>query len=285
MKINKSQPRDHAYLARLDEIHAAPETIYYRGGLPAEPCPTVAIVGSRRPTSYGREVAHDLASQLAKKGVVIVSGMALGIDSVAHRAALDVDGTTLAVLGNSVDIIYPRNHAQLAKDILTSGGAILSEYKPPTEPRDYQFLARNRLVSGLADAVIIVEAAARSGTLSTAAHALEQGREVLVVPGNITSPLSAGCNQLIRQGAQPVTSASDVLEVIAPQMLGAQASLPLGSTPLEVAIIEHLQSGVRDGDQLQQNLQVDPAQLNQTLTMMEINGLIRPLGGNQWTLA
>lgn len=284
MKINKIAPRDHVYLSPLGQLSKAPKTIYYRGQLPSERQPTVAIVGTRRPTSYGREVALDLASSLAKKGFAIISGLALGIDSIAHRAALEVGGTTLAVLGNSVDIIYPRSHADLADNIIKSGGAILSEYDPPTEPRGYQFLERNRIVSGLADAVIVVEAAARSGTLSTAAHALEQGREVLVVPGNITSPLSAGCNALLKQGATPITSADDVLEIIAPQMLNDQAILPLGSTPLETAIIELLQSGLRDGDQLQQHLKIEAAEFNQTLTMMEINGLIRALGGNQWTL-
>lgn len=284
MKINKIAPRDHVYLSPLGQLSKAPKTIYYRGQLPSERQPTVAIVGTRRPTSYGREVALGLASSLAKKGIAIISGLALGIDSIAHRAALEAGGTTLAVLGNSVDIIYPRSHADLADNIIKSGGAILSEYDPPTEPRGYQFLERNRIVSGLADAVIVVEAAARSGTLSTAAHALEQGREVLVVPGNITSPLSAGCNALLKQGATPITSADDVLEIIAPQMLNDQAILPLGSTPLETAIIELLQSGLRDGDQLQQHLKIEAAEFNQTLTMMEINGLIRALGGNQWTL-
>lgn len=146
------------------------------------------------------------------------------------------------------------------------------------------FFERNRIVSGLVDAIIIIEAAARSGTLSTAAHALEQGKEVFVVPGNITSPLSAGCNALLKQGAHPVTCAQDVLEIIAPQLLQPQTALPLGSTVLESTIINLLQSGLRDGDDLQQGSGVDAAQFSQTLTMMEIDGTIRALGGNQWTL-
>jgi DNA processing protein len=150
--------------------------------------------------------------------------------------------------------------------------------------RDFQFLERNRIVSGLSDAVIVTEAAVRSGTLATVAHALEQGREVFVVPGNITSAMSAGCNALIKQGAHPVTSAQDILEIIAPHLMKGQALLPLGNTPLESTIIGLLQAGIRDGDQLQTESGVDISEFSQTLTMMEIAGTIRSLGGNQWTL-
>jgi DNA processing protein len=148
----------------------------------------------------------------------------------------------------------------------------------------YRFLERNRIVSGLSDAIIITEAAARSGTLNTAAHALEQGREVFVVPGNITSPLSSCCNALLKQGASPVTCAEDILEAIAPQLLEPQAILPLGSNPLETSIIELLQSGMRDGDALVQQLSIPAAEFNQALTMLELAGTVRALGGNQWTL-
>lgn len=284
MKINKVTPDKHEYLRLLSTISAPPENMFFVGSIPVIRMPSVAIVGTRKPTSYGKEVAHKFAYELAKKGVIIVSGLALGIDSIAHRAALEADGTTLAVLANSVDHVYPRNHKALAEQIIASGGAILSEYDPPTEARSFQFLARNRIVSGLSDAVIIVEAASRSGTLSTAMHALEQGREVFVVPGNITSPLSAGCNALLKQGAQPITRAEDVLEVIAPELLKAQTTLSLGSTPLESKIIGLLQAGTRDGDQLQRQSGASAADFGQALTMMEINGIVRALGGNQWAL-
>lgn len=213
-----------------------------------------------------------------------MSGLALGVDAIAHRGALEAGGTTVAVLANSVDYIYPSSHQSLGQQILDSGGAILSEYEPPTEARTFQFLARNRIVSGLSDAIIIIEAAKRSGTLSTAMHALEQGRDVFVVPGNITSPLSAGCNALLKQGAHPITCAEDVIEVIAPQLLQPQTALPLGSTPLESKIISLLQEGLRDGDQLQQRAEASASDFSQALTMMEIGGVVRPLGGNQWTL-
>lgn len=284
IKINKTTPDKHKYLAVLGMISKPPKDIFFTGTLPEVRHPTVAIVGTRKPTAYGREVTHKLAYDLAKHGVIIVSGLALGTDGIAHRGALEAGGATIAVLANSVDVIYPRSHTALGQEIIKKGGAILSEYEPPTPARNFQFLARNRIVSGLSDAIIITEAAIRSGTLSTAARALEQGKEVFVVPGNITSPLSAGCNALLKQGAHPITSAEDVLEIIAPQLLRSQQKLPLGNSTEESAIIELLQAGVRDGDELQQQSGIDAATFSQTMTLMELQGTIRGLGGNIWTL-
>lgn len=284
MKINTITPANHPYLHLLVDIPSAPKQLYYRGTLPVNRAPSVAIIGTRRPTSYGREVGYSLAYELAKYGVITISGLALGTDAVAHQATLDAGGTTIAILANSVDTIYPRTNQALGEHIITQGGAIISEYEPPTGVRTHQLLARNRIVSGLSDAIIIIEAAQRSGTLATATFALAQGREVFVVPGNITSPLSAGCNALLKQGATPVTCAQDVLEVIAPQLLTAQSALALGSTPLETVIITLLQSGLRDGDQILRQSGVTPTDFNQALTMLEINGTIRSLGANQWTL-
>lgn len=284
MKINRIDPRKHKYFALLGDIPNPPARLHVLGTLLGERRPTVAIVGTRKPTSYGKEVTQMIATELAKRGVVIVSGLALGVDGIAHRAALDAGGTTIAVLANGLPRIYPATHKSLADDIVKRGGAILSEYEPETDARSYQFLERNRLVSGLADAVIVTEAATRSGTLSTVSHALAQGREVFVVPGNITSPLSAGCNELIKQGAHPLTSYKDVLEIIAPDLLEGQSVLPLGSTPLETTIISLIQSGIRDGDTLQQQTATPASEFTTALTMMEIDGTIRALGGNQWTL-
>lgn len=284
MKINTISPQEQKFIQIIGTIANCPKRLYFIGKLPETRIPTVAIVGSRKPTSYGREVTYRLAFDLASRGIIIVSGLALGVDSIAHRATLDAGGITLAVLANGVDIIYPATHTDLAGDILAKGGAIISEYEPGTEARDFQFLERNRIVSGLSDAVIVTEAASRSGTLSTVMHALEQGREVFVVPGNITSPLSAGCNNLIKQGAHPITCAEDVLEIIAPELLRPQTMLPLGATPLESKIISLLQSGIRDGDELQTLSEIKVSEFLQTITMMEIAGTIRALGGNQWTL-
>ncbi len=284
MKINSISPQKHKYLQIITTIAKVPETLYFIGNLPTERRPTVAIVGTRKPTAYGKEVTYQLAYDLAKQGIVVISGLAHGIDGIAHRAALDAGGTTIAVLANGVDTVYPAAHKGLADEIIKKGGAIISEYEPGIPARDFQFLARNRIVSGLADAVIVTEAATRSGTLATVNHALEQGRDVFAVPGNITSPLSAGCNALIKQGAQPLTTYEDVLQVIAPDLLTSQQSLALGNNPLETKVIQLLQSGVRDGDQLLHESGVGTSEFSEAMTMMEINGIIRALGGNQWTL-
>ncbi len=284
MKINSTSPLEHKYLQLLDTIAKKPERLHFTGKLPSKRLTSVAIVGSRKPTAYGKEVTYRLSYELAQKGIVIISGLALGVDGIAHRAALDADGTTIAVVANGVDIIYPASHQSLAKEIIDKGGAIISEYPPGTEARDFYFLARNRIVSGLADAVVVTEAAVRSGTLSTVAHALDQGREVFVVPGNITSPLSAGCNSLLKQGAQPVTCSEDILEIIAPDLLKPQQILPLGNSPAESNIINLIQSGLRDGDEIMESSGMSASEFSQTLTMLEIGGSIRALGGNQWTL-
>lgn len=282
MKINRVSPDKHKYLQITENIAKAPEKLYFIGKLPATRRPSVAIVGTRKPTVYGKEVTHQLAAELARQGIVIISGLALGVDAVAHRAALEAGGTTIAILGNGLPDIYPAAHRQLAEEIVTHNGAVMSEYEPGTPARPYQFLERNRLVSGLADAILITEAAVRSGTMSTAAHALEQGKEVFVVPGNITSPMSAGCNALLRQGATPVTSADDILSIIAPEYLDRQPALALGNTPLETAILELIGQGIRDGETLQVQSGADAQAFATALTLMELDGRIRSLGANQW---
>lgn len=254
------------------------------GNLPEKRLPSVAIVGSRKPTSYGREVTERIAGELAAQGIVIVSGLALGVDGIAHQATLDAGGTTIAILANGLPDISPSSHRALAEAIVTSGGAIVSEYEPGTSVRSYQFLARNRIVSGLSDAVLITEAAARSGTLNTAMHALEQGKELFVVPGNITSPMSAGCNYLLKQGARVATCADDIIEIIAPELIRPQTTLALGANPEETAILKLLGQGIRDGDELQRSSGLDANTFASTLTMLEINGSIRALGANQWAL-
>lgn len=284
MKINTYRPDEQNYLQILTHIAVPPKTLNCSGSLPSTRVPTVAIVGTRKPTNYGKEVTQQLAYELASRGVVVVSGLALGVDGIAHRAALEAGGTTLAVLGCGLPRIYPSAHRGLAMQILESGGALLSEYATDEEARPHYFLERNRIVSGLADAIIITEAAARSGTLNTAAHALEQGKEIFVVPGNITSPLSAGCNALLKQGATPLISYMDVLERIAPELLEPQASLALGATPLETEILTLLKDGLRDGDELLSKVNVPSHEFATTLTMMELAGTIRSLGANQWTL-
>jgi len=284
MKINKILPQDNKFIQITEFIALKHKILYYCGTLPDKRLPAVAIVGSRKPTTYGIEVTTKIAGDLAQRGVVIISGMALGIDSVAHRAALEVGGITIAIQGNGLMELYPRSNRRLGEEIVKKGGAIISEYEPDTPPMKHRFLERNRLVSALSDAVLVTEAAARSGTLNTVMHALEQGKEVFVVPGNITSPMSAGCNALLKQGAHPVTSAEDILDVIAPDLLRPQTQLVLGDNPIQTKILQLLQKGIRDGDELRRMTNISASEFSTELTMMEINGLIRNLGANQWTL-
>jgi DNA processing protein len=283
VEIKHIDPRGHQYLEPLKELAHEPALLYLKGSLPANRQISVAIVGSRKPTPYGKEVTFKLAYNLAKRGVVIISGLAYGVDSIAHRGALEAGGVTIAVLPSGLEQIYPAAHRRLAEEILEKGGALISEYESGS-PQKYQFLARNRLISGLADAVIITEAGERSGTLSTTNHALDQNKEVFAVPGNITSHLSIGPNLLIQQGAHPILKADDVLEVIAPHLLQSQASLTLGSSPAEMSIIQLLQEGVRNGDELQQRSGLNATEFATSLTMLELNNVICNSHANQWSL-
>ena len=291
MKINRISPKDHVFTQKLINIDSSPSQLCYLGTLPEHEAPVVAIVGTRKPTAYGVEMTQRLAYDLAKRGVIVVSGLALGVDALAHRAALDAGGITIAVVVNELPDISPRTNLQLAKSMIEHNGAIISEWGRGDGGfiNKASFVIRNRLVSGLADAVIITEATAKSGTLNTAAHALKQGRDVFAVPGNATSPLSEGCNMLLKQGAAPITEAKDVLEIIAPSTVldkarSKQASLPFGDTPAENTILQLIYQGVRDGEQLQQQSGLLASDFATALTMLEINGQIRPLGANQWTI-
>lgn len=284
MKINTITPDKNDFTTLLTHVAKQPKTLHYIGALPTTRKPTVAIVGTRRPSSYGKEVTYRLSYDLAKRGVVVVSGLALGVDTIAHTAALEAGGTTIAILGTPLPTISPSANRALGESIIQKGGAIISEYELGSRVFPSNFLERNRIVAGLADAIIITEATARSGTLNTAARALEQGKEIFVVPGNITSPLSAGCNSLLKQGARVVTDYQDVLDVIAPDLSSQQTILPLGQNELETAIITHLAGGIRDGEQLLELVNADATEFATTLTMLELAGSIRALGGNQWTL-
>ena len=247
--------------------------------------PRLAVVGSRKVTNYGRQVTTDLVRELAGQGVVIISGLAFGVDALAHQAALDAGGLTIAVLPSPIDNIAPRTNQRLAERILANGGVLISEYPSGTPILKHQFVERNRLVCGLADAVLLTEAAKKSGSLHTAQFALEQGREVLAVPGNINSIMSEGTNNLIKTGATPVTSASDVLYALNLDVAALTRHKPLkGQNEAEQAIINLLQAGLSDGEGLQEASNLSVSIFNQTLTMLEITGGIRSTGANQWAL-
>lgn len=282
MKINSISSMTDAFPSRLKVIPQCPRTLYYKGQL-AEYRLGVAIVGTRKPTAYGRQVTADLASRLAERGAVIVSGLAHGVDGIAHEAALRAQGTTVAVLACGLDQVYPAAHRGLAEKLLGQHGALVSEYEPGTPPLPHRFLERNRLVSGLADIVIVTEAGLRSGTMNTVSHALEQGKDVYAVPGPITSAMSGGCNALIAQGAQPIVSVEQFVDRLLPSAENGQISV-FADNPQEQAILDLLLGGMADGELLQKESGLETALFTQTLTMLELRGVIRPLGANRWSL-
>ena len=288
MEINRITPDEHIFSQRLVYIANSPKSLCYMGKLPETNAPVVSIVGSRKPSAYGKEVTERLATDLAKAGCVIVSGLALGVDCIAQKAAIEAGGTVVAVVPNELPDISPRTNYQLAMSIIEQDGAVVSEWMKGDNKivNRWSFLERNRLVSGLADGIIITEAAERSGTLNTASHALNQGRDLFVVPGNITSPLSAGCNTLLKQGAYLVTDADDVLSIIAPEKLQKDnvQELVVSATIEEGIIIKLISEGLRDGDEIQQKSGLSASDFATALTMLEINGVIKPLGANNWTL-
>lgn len=285
MKIKKLLYGDSAYPSVLANITSPPRQLYTLGASLESLLsrPRVAIVGSRGISAYGRQVTTRLSGELAANGVVIVSGLALGVDAVAHQAALEAGGTTIAVLPGGLDEIYPASNRGLARAMLEQGGALISEYPEGTESFKQNFIARNRLVSGLSDAVLITEAAEKSGSLHTARFALEQGRDVLAVPGNITSPTSVGTNNLIRSGATPITSVDDILYVLGAQKLPAEPVKLVGASPEEQLLLDILYEGITDGHELLVRSELAVEQFNQTLTMLEITGKVKPLGNNQWS--
>jgi DNA processing protein len=285
MKVNNLKHDASGFPDILRWIPSPPKELFWLGAHPSSLLsqPRVAIVGSRKVSAYGRAVTERLAGQLARLGVVIVSGLALGVDAIAHQAAIDAGGLTIAVLPTSVDQIYPSSHLNLARQIVDTGGCLISEYPPGTEAFPSNFITRNRLVSGLADVLLITEAAKNSGTMHTAGFALEQGRTVMAVPGNIFGPGSEGCNNLIKTGAAPVTSLEDVLFALGLD-LGAQKQTRIfrGSAN-EQKIFDLIRRGIADQEELAKAAKLDSPSLSAALTILEINGHIRADRGS-WSV-
>ncbi len=263
----------------LREISSPPKQLFVTGELSDRPA--IAIVGSRRATDYGRAITYQLAIELARAGLTIVSGLALGIDSVAHQAAVEAGGHTVAVMAGGLDEVYPSSNRSLAKAIQSSGGALVSEYAPGTPPFKQNFVARNRIIAGLSLATVVTEAPATSGALITANFALEQNRLVLAVPGNITSPSSAGPNNLIRSGAQAITSASDILAAL-DLTVATSLPAPQAKSREEAAILDLLGQGVTSGEELIARSGFTASQFAQIVSLMEITGKVRNLGAGQW---
>lgn len=278
------------YPPRLAAIPDPPFGLFVRGGpegvlAALAERPSVAIVGSRRATSFGVAFARSLAHDLAERGAVIVSGLARGVDTAAHEGALDAGGTTVAVLGCGVDIVYPRSNRTLVERILGQGSLVVSEYWPGTTPAPWRFPARNRIVCGLSDAVVVVEAAARSGALITADFALDVGRPVLAVPGFPGAACSAGCNALIKSGAAVCEGVDDVMAEI-PSGAWRQGEAAQQATPPDGTagrIYEHLAREPLRPDQLAAALGLPPAEVAGALALLEVEGLVlRGDGQRYW---
>jgi DNA processing protein len=246
----------------------------------------VAIVGTRRATAYGRQAAEMLAGDLARNGVTVVSGLARGIDAAAHWAALNAGGRTIGVLACGIDQVYPAEHARLAAQIVERG-ALLTETPVGSPPEAGNFPARNRIISGLALAVIVVEAGDHSGALITADRALEQGRDVFAVPGGIFSRTSIGANRLIQEGATLVSGAEDVLEALNLRMVTqqAEAQSAISADPIEAAMLQSISSDPTHIDEIVRRMDMPVSQVSSVLAMLELKGLVRQVGGMNYVLA
>jgi len=280
---------DQAYPKLLKQIYDPPPLLYYRGNLSQQDEFALAVVGSRKYSGYGQQVTEQIVKGLVKNNLTIVSGLALGIDSISHLAALSAKGRTIAVLGSGLDRqnIYPSQNRYLADKVVASGGVIFSEFPLGTLPLKHHFPQRNRLISGLSLATLIIEAGEKSGSLITAAHALEQNREVFAVPGNIYSPLSVGSNNLIKLGAKVAISADDIIEALnlvrVASFIESKTIMPESAE--EEKILTILNHEPRHIDELVRLTKLDTAIINSTLTIMEMKGMVKNLGGMQYVLA
>ena len=280
------------YPTVLKEVLDAPHLLYVRGGFVAQDDMAISIVGSRQCTSYGTRMANRLASGLARAGITVVSGMALGIDGAAHRGALEAGGRTIAVLAGGLSNVYPPEHVDLSNQI-AANGALMSETPLSMAPQRGMFHARNRLISGLSRALVVIEANERSGALITARHAIEQGREVFVVPANVDSPNSAGSLQLLRDGAKLIRNADDLLEDLSALKIPVRPGVYAGPIPGEKAAIPaptnlepnqqklwDMLAEPRHADEITRSLALSAGELSKLLLTMEMKKLIRRAPGN-----
>lgn len=281
------QRSDEGYPPLLRQISDPPLALTLRGALTAEPC--VAIVGARRASEYGRRVAFELARDLARAGLTVVSGLAAGIDAAAHRGALDAGGRTLAVLGTGIDVVYPSWHGELASAV-AAAGALVTEFPRATQPFAFNFPRRNRIISGLALGTVVVEATEDSGSLLTAQHANEQGRAVFAIPGRLGVAVHRGPHRLIREGARLVRGAEDVLEELAPQ-LGSTlaerraAAVVAGLSAAEQSLLAAVEHDGLHVDEVIRRSAVPAEQVLETLLALELRGLVRQLPGKRFQRA
>jgi DNA processing protein len=276
--VIRLRPRDTLFPDRLGAIFDPPPSLYLRGGGDPELLARrlVAVVGARACSPYGAQVARMLGRELAAAGLIVISGLARGIDGEAHRGALDSGGLTLAVLGCGIDRDYPASHAQLSRRI-EEQGLVLSEYEPGVEPAPWRFPARNRIIAGLSEAVVVVEARERSGALITADFALDEGREVFAVPGEITSTLSAGTNALLKLGATPLTSSADVLEGLGIEQ--PDQAMAVEVSPEATQLLVLVRERPAGADELAARGAFDAGTVSTALTELELAGLVAAADG------
>lgn len=276
---------DRAYPTNLRKISDAPPVLYYRGSFLAQDDLALAVVGARYCTAYGRQATEQLVSSLVMSGLVIVSGLARGIDSVAHRAALEAGGRTIAVLGSGIDIVYPPENKGLVEQIIKNG-TVVSEFPLGFAPIASNFPARNRIISGLALGVMVAEAAVDSGSLITAGCAAEQGREVFAVPGSINSKMSAGTNNLIKEGVHPVTEAQDILEILnireKLKKVETKKEAVLPKDEVQSKILENLNGGTKHIDKIVAETGIKIDKVSAALSVMEIRGFVKNYGSGIW---
>jgi len=273
------------YPALLKETHDYPAVLYVRGDLNAADADSIAVVGTRKATSYGRQVTEDIVSNLALNGITIISGLARGIDTIAHRATLESNGRTIAVFACGLDIVYPPENLKLAKDILENG-ALISEHPLGTKPKPENFPRRNRILSGLSLGVLVVESGEKGGALITAGFAVDQNREVFAVPGSILSGMSRGPNRLIQDGAKLVRSHLDILEELRLPVVSRQIELQDALNPggNESIIIKYISDEPAHVDEICRASGLDTSTVISCLAIMELNGLVRPTGGMTYAL-
>ena len=271
---------DEAYPQRLKEIDQPPPVLYIRGDYLPDDLFAVAIVGTRRVTAYGRQIAEELAAYLASNGITVVSGLARGVDAIAHQTVLKAGGRTIGVLGSGVDKIYPPEHRGLAEKMMESG-AIISDYAPGTPPDASNFPPRNRIISGLSLAVVVIEAGETSGALITAEFAAEQGREVFAVPGSILAPQSKGTNKLIQNGALPLLSVNDLMQALdltrMSEQKAARRIIPADET--EARLMKVLSEEPLHVDEIRNQTELPIEKVSATLALMELKGMVRQVGG------
>jgi DNA processing protein len=271
------------YPALLKTIPDLPPLLYVRGTLPSAGEKLIAVVGTRKPTAYGREAAMYLTRELCRAGFSVVSGMALGVDGIAHETALKEGAKTYAILGCGIDIVYPAEHKSLAEKIAKQG-AIISEYEPVTKPALFTFPQRNRIIAGMTLGTLIIEAGEKSGTLITGRLALEYNRDVFAIPGSIFSRLSRGTHRLIKEGAKLVENINDILGEFGIEAVGARERILENASEGEKLVLTVLGSDAKHVDALVVETKLSAAQIHSILTMLEIKDAIEHLGGNVYGL-